>query len=502
MASHSVLTILMCALILVIIMPVTAELFHNSNSELLSRQRRAVCNPDCKNGGVCVTVNGKDMCLCSLPYTGQTCTVIIDYCTTAQPEIGIDPKVAPVCLNGTCLGTVLTEPYFNCSCLPGFNGTRCENNIDDCATNPCINGLCKDLINNYTCSCYQGWQGRHCSANINDCFAGACLNGGQCIDGNSSYTCNCSDTGFRGANCSENIDDCASPSNPCSNGGVCIDGVKNYTCQCLAGYSGRNCTVDEPDCSPNPCHYNGTCLERSNQALYGNASLPYPFDGVFNYSAAAGFVCLCPNGSSGNDCSINPNDCLDPATNRSLCAHASSCTDGLASFTCHCLPGYEGPTCSIDINECERFGQPCQNGAVCKDLVADYACTGCTAEFGGKNCSVRLTGCDSSPCENNATCEPLLLRELPSPDHGYRCTCKPGWSGPQCNENTLASFNGTSSFSANFTTTADCTFELSFRTSLAHFDLVRLSSHWGDIRVGAHDSSLVLLLFNASSSLI
>ncbi|PAA90326.1 hypothetical protein BOX15_Mlig017317g1, partial [Macrostomum lignano] len=148
-----------------------------------------------------------------------------------------------------------------------------------------------------------------------------------------------------------------------------------------------------------------------------------------------------------------------------------------------------------------------QNGAVCKDLIADYACTGCPAEFGGKNCSVRLTGCDSSPCQMNEKCEALLLRELPSPAHGYRCTCKPGWSGPQCNDTTLASFNGSTAFrvlldSSKLSTTTDCTFELSFRTSLAHFDLVRLSSHWGDIRVGAHDSSLVLLFFNASSSVI
>uniref|UniRef100_A0A1I8I8R4 Cubilin n=1 Tax=Macrostomum lignano TaxID=282301 RepID=A0A1I8I8R4_9PLAT len=430
--------------------------------------------------------------------------------------------------------------YFSfLSILQSAAGTDCEINIDDCASKPCANGLCSDLVNDYSCSCFTGWEGRNCSVDTDYCLSGPCQNGGVCSDGNStfscdcsrvdfqgatcsskiddcasspcqhggrctdgvrSFTCDCTDTGFTGDRCQNNIDDCAS--NPCSHNATCVDGLRDFSCSCFSGYSGKNCSDDEQDCSPNPCQFGGACLERSNQALYGNSPLPAPFNGSFSYALAAGSVCLCPHGTYGDNCSINPNDCLDPATNRSVCAHASNCTDGLASFTCHCLPGYEGPTCSADINECERFGQPCQNGAVCKDLVADYACTGCPADFGGKNCSVRLTGCDSSPCHVNATCEPLLLQEVPSPAHGYRCTCKPGWSGPQCNETTLASFNGMSSFRANFTTTADCTFELSFRTSLAHFDLVRLSSHWGDIRVGAYDSSLVLLFGNASLSVI
>uniref|UniRef100_A0A1I8FUY6 EGF-like domain-containing protein n=1 Tax=Macrostomum lignano TaxID=282301 RepID=A0A1I8FUY6_9PLAT len=497
------------------------------------------CNLKCKNGGTCTRcefnidnacaskpcINGlcTDLvknysCSCFTGWEGRNCNINHNDCPTGA------------CLNsGRCIDGNGT---FTCDCTDtGFTGDRCQNNIDDCASKPCANGLCTDLVKNYSCSCFTGWEGRNCSVDTDYCLSGPCQNGGVCSDGNSTFTCDCSRVDFEGDTCSSKIDDCASSpchhggrcndgvrsftcdcsatdfygpncqsriddcaSSPCSHNATCTDGHRDFSCSCFSGYSGKTCSVDVPDCSPNPCEYKGACLERSKQDLYKTHC-------CLRLSTAASATHWQP-GTYGDKCEINPNDCLDPATNRSVCAHASSCTDGLASFTCHCLPGYEGPTCSVDINECERFGQPCQNGAVCKDLVADYACTGCPAEFGGKNCSVRLTGCDSSPCQNNATCEPLLLRELPSPAHGYRCTCKPGWSGPQCNETTLASFSGTSSFSANFTTTADCTFELSFRTSLAHFDLVRLSSHWGDIRVGAHDSSLVLLFFNASSSVI
>uniref|UniRef100_A0A1I8JAA5 Delta-like protein n=1 Tax=Macrostomum lignano TaxID=282301 RepID=A0A1I8JAA5_9PLAT len=478
----------------------------------------------CQNGGVCSDGNSTFTCDCSrIDFQGATCSSKIDDCASSPCQHG-----------GRCIDGVRS---FTCDCTDtGFTGDRCQINIDDCASGPCANGLCTDLVKNYSCSCFTGWEGRSCSVDTDYCLSGPCQNGGVCSDGNSTFTCDCSRVDFQGDTCSSKIDDCAS--SPCQHGGRCIDGVRDFTCDCSAtdfngpncqsriddcasnpcshnatctdrlrdfscscfsGYSGKTCSDDVPDCSPNPCQFGAACVERSNQDLYGNSSLPSPFNESFSYALAAGFVCLCPHDQP---------ERLSGSGHQPQRVRSRVELHGRPGLIHLPLPaGYEGPTCSVDINECERFGQPCQNGAVCKDLVADYACTGCPAEFGGKNCSVRLTGCDSSPCQMNEKCKPLLLRELPSPAHGYRCTCKPGWSGPQCNETTLASFSGSTAFSVlldntNSSKTADCTFELSFRTSLAHFDLVRLSSHWGDIRVGAHDSSLVLLFFNASSSVI
>ncbi|KAM7391792.1 hypothetical protein PAMP_022450 [Pampus punctatissimus] len=42
---------------------------------------------------------------------------------------------------------------------------------------------------------------------------------------------------------------------------------------------------------------------------------------------------------------------------------------------------------NTDINECER--DPCKNGGVCTDLVANYSCE-CPGEYMGKNCQYRL----------------------------------------------------------------------------------------------------------------
>ena len=35
-------------------------------------------------------------------------------------------------------------------CSDGFTGMNCEMNIDDRATDPCVNGTCNDLVNGYS----------------------------------------------------------------------------------------------------------------------------------------------------------------------------------------------------------------------------------------------------------------------------------------------------------------------------------------------------------------
>lgn len=46
------------------------------------------------------------------------------------------------------------------SSVPGFNGTNCENNIDDCPGHQCANGgTCIDGVNTYNCQCPPEWTG-------------------------------------------------------------------------------------------------------------------------------------------------------------------------------------------------------------------------------------------------------------------------------------------------------------------------------------------------------
>jgi len=40
--------------------------------------------------------------------------------------------------------------------------SRVLSDIDECRSNPCVNGDCNDLINGYECSCLPGWTGTNC----------------------------------------------------------------------------------------------------------------------------------------------------------------------------------------------------------------------------------------------------------------------------------------------------------------------------------------------------
>ena len=46
---------------------------------------------------------------------------------------------------------------YDCFCLPGYFGTHCEMEINECHSSPCNNGgHCLDVVNNYTCRCPPG----------------------------------------------------------------------------------------------------------------------------------------------------------------------------------------------------------------------------------------------------------------------------------------------------------------------------------------------------------
>ena len=59
---------------------------------------------------------------------------------------------------------------YSCECLPGYTGSDCGINIDECIPLPCKNsGTCLDLTNGYKCHCHPGFTGPKCEININDC---------------------------------------------------------------------------------------------------------------------------------------------------------------------------------------------------------------------------------------------------------------------------------------------------------------------------------------------
>lgn len=98
----------------------------------------------------------------------------------------------------------------SCNCAPGYEGLRCETNVDDCIGHKCENNAtCHDLVQSYRCDCLPGFTGEHCQAKIPFCTKehDPCKNGARCVDHQSHYTCECP-IGFAGLNCTDNLDDC------------------------------------------------------------------------------------------------------------------------------------------------------------------------------------------------------------------------------------------------------------------------------------------------------
>ena len=82
-------------------------------------------------------------------------------------SLSLPPSVDP-CLNGgSCVDDVGS---FSCNCHPGFEGDRCEIEIDECASLPCRNGaICRDYVNSFVCECQPGFDGFLCDNNILEC---------------------------------------------------------------------------------------------------------------------------------------------------------------------------------------------------------------------------------------------------------------------------------------------------------------------------------------------
>ncbi|XP_059901037.1 cubilin [Gadus macrocephalus] len=122
------------------------------------------------NGGCfplasCSSIPGSGLPLCTCPsgyvgngYGPSGCTQTSDVCQTNNP-----------CVNGQCAATT-TGPGYACTCSPGWAGATCDQNVDECAGNPCQNGgTCTDGLNGFTCTCTALWTGPLCQTQQQVC---------------------------------------------------------------------------------------------------------------------------------------------------------------------------------------------------------------------------------------------------------------------------------------------------------------------------------------------
>ena len=71
--------------------------------------------------------------------------------------------------------------------------------IDECASNPCVNGSCEDQLDGYVCTCDVGFTDPECATEVDDCNSNPCVNG-DCNNLVGAWSCTC-DAGFSGLTC-------------------------------------------------------------------------------------------------------------------------------------------------------------------------------------------------------------------------------------------------------------------------------------------------------------
>ncbi|XP_029297315.1 LOW QUALITY PROTEIN: protocadherin Fat 4 [Cottoperca gobio] len=133
------------------------------------------------------------------------------------------------------------QPYA-CSCRPGYTGTLCETDINECQPSPCHNGgTCHNLVGGFSCTCPEGFTGMACERDVNECLSNPCKNGALCQNFPGGFNCLCK-SGFAGKTCDSIINHCEC--NPCFNGGSCQNRVDGYYCHCPFGVFGKHCELN------------------------------------------------------------------------------------------------------------------------------------------------------------------------------------------------------------------------------------------------------------------
>ena len=369
-------------------------------------------NGPCENGK-CLTVYESVSqildfsCSCDPGFTGLDCSVQIEFCnyhSIYQGDNYEDHTLLKSCLEngGSC------ENFINswrCNCPDNRKGPSCEISYDPCSSSPCsrksFSSVCVGSGDDFSCVCDHGYTGDFCKIDIDECESSPCING-ICSNLPGSFKCECFSRKYTGTYCEKVIDFCTL--HPCDNSDSCVNEEFKRVCVCSSGYTGQSCRVPIDPCSPNPCHA-GYCVSENGS-----------------------FQCYCPFAKTGNLCETEVLRCTAEPT---VCNGKGDCVDLTATkIMCLCYPGYHGERCeqqdvlkTLSVAVCDCVSAP---GVSCDKTTG--ACR-CPENRHGDRCQHNVDICAyHQPCDNGV-CENLFDDPVL-----YRCKCKRGYRGKNCDE--------------------------------------------------------------------
>lgn len=255
----------------------------------------------CQHNGTCYSIPGYSSytCVCGGGWTGPTCTAQTcalygscqhgGFCADAQ---GLQQAschcVGPwTGTNCTACYTAMNTVASNCTCAAGYYSVRSAqgplfDTTDNC-NNLCVHGYV-DLnpFLQYYCHCNTGWQGAKCDQWVDPCASVSCLHGGKCNStyGQTGFNCSCA-TGWNGTFCGNQQCVVAAGAS-----------INTTTCACTGNnYHPTYGQTSQLGVIPATC---------PSQCLFGQVT-----QGLYNTS----FNCTCPPGFTGASCAVWRDPC-------------------------------------------------------------------------------------------------------------------------------------------------------------------------------------------------
>ncbi|XP_064402109.1 delta-like protein 1 isoform X2 [Halichondria panicea] len=212
--------------------------------------------------GITTAWEGAQFYIQVLDYDNGPVDVIVRYRFDLSLSVGLTNTLMSTSNTGpsiTLRATVLCTPFYSGNSCDIFDHCESGSNAVTCSDRgTCINGF-----TSFTCNCNCPYFGANCERQ-NFCFDRNCNGRGTCTNGLDSYTCVCN-AGYTGADCEDDIDECLLMERVCSGHGNCSQGIATFTCSCDPGYTGQRYETDIDDCR----NCNGNALRGALGDLIG-----------------------------------------------------------------------------------------------------------------------------------------------------------------------------------------------------------------------------------------